>query len=100
MKFNKIYCILSVHPKIGLISSIGSYFTDTKSVHIFTGQIWSIKKRNNFIFKLVDNIIFKYCDYLLADIKNQINFLINGFTKKENFITKQWIHKGCAKKYI
>ena len=101
LKFNKIYCILSVHPKIGLISSIGSYFTDTKSVHIFTGQIWSIKKRNNFIFKLVDNIIFNYCDYLLADSKNQINFLINnGFTKKKISLLHNGSIRGVPKKTI
>ena len=57
------------------------------------------KKRNNFIFKLVDNIIFKYCDYLLADSKNQINFLINnGFTKKKISLLHNGSIRVCQKK--
>lgn len=98
LKKNRYQFIISLHPKIGLISAITSFFYSIIRIHIFTGQIWSIKRNNNFIFKIIDKIIFNNCDFLLADSSNQIKFLLkNGFIKKKITLLNNGSIRGVGK---
>lgn len=71
--------LLSVTPKIGLLSSISSFILRIKSVHYFTGQVWKNKKfpQKN-IFIILDKIIVLCSSKVLVDSLSQFNYLLEN----------------------
>ena len=83
---NKFDCVLSIMPKSGLISMLGSFFTRVPiRIHIFTGQVWSTKTGlSRWLLKSLDKVLSFCATHLLADSFSQRDFLIeSGVAKRQ-----------------
>ena len=69
----------SVTPKAGLLAMMASFFSRVPTrVHIFTGQVWAIRKGlSRWILKLMDCIIARLATDILVDSVSQRQFLLN-----------------------
>ncbi|WP_330209614.1 glycosyltransferase family 4 protein [Pseudomonas sp. AM4(2022)] len=85
-KSNKFDCVLSIMPKSGLISMLGSFFTRVPTrIHIFTGQVWSTRTGfSRWLLKSLDKVLSFCATHLLADSFSQRDFLIeSGVVKRQ-----------------
>lgn len=82
MQFDAIH---SVTPKAGLIAALAGWFAGIKHrTHIFTGQVWAAKTgMMKTMLKMLDRIIVRLDNYILADSKSQMTFL-----EKEGILRK------------
>lgn len=79
-------CVQSLTPKAGLLAMLASRLSGVPiRVHIFTGQVWAVKKGVvRWVLKYLDKILAGCATHLLADSLSQRAFLISeGITKNQ-----------------
>jgi glycosyltransferase involved in cell wall biosynthesis len=75
------YCVHSVSPKAGLVTSLSGFiFRVPNRIHIFTGQVWANKKG-------LTRIILMFIDWLIAHLNTLI--MVDGFSQRDYLIQKK-----------
>ncbi len=85
-KKEKFDLVLSITSKVGLLSSLATYFSTAENrLHWFTGQIWATKNGlSRFFFKYIDKFIAYNVNFALVDSQSQLKFLISEKVLKNN----------------
>ena len=88
-KVMNFYCIHSVSPKAGLITSLAGLFANIPNrFHIFTGQVWSTKTGGfKYLLMTIDWLIAHLDTVIMVDGMTQRNYLLkNKILKEKNSI--------------